>query len=173
MEEGFPVTDEDTGRLRPCRPEDIVVLMRSPGPRLRCYTRALAERNIPCGAQEDEDFFSAMEVAVVCALLEILDNPRQDVPLIAVLRSPLMGFTPDRLALIRGNHPEGGFFDALEASGDGDCRTFLTQLEELRSLAKDMSVHRLLWRLYNQMNVLGVFGAMGGGERRRENLITL
>ena len=173
LEEGFPVTDEDTGRLRPCRPEDIVVLMRSPGPRLRCYTRALAERNIPCGAQEDEDFFSAMEVAVVCALLEILDNPRQDVPLIAVLRSPLMGFTPDRLALIRGNHPEGGFFDALEASGDGDCRTFLTQLEELRSLAKDMSVHRLLWRLYNQMNVLGVFGAMGGGERRRENLITL
>ena len=173
LREGFPVTDEDTGRLRPCRPEDIVILMRSPGPRLRHYTRALAERGIPCGVPEDEDFFSSMEVAVVCSLLEILDNPRQDVPLIAVLRSPLIGFTPDRLALIRGAHPEGGFYDALAASEEADCRDFLARLEELRSLAKDMSVHRLLWRLYNQMNVLGVFGAMSGGERRRENLITL
>ena len=62
----------------------------------------LTERGIPCATQENEDFFSAMEVAVMCSLLEILDNPRQDVPLIAVLRSPLAGFSPDRLALIRG-----------------------------------------------------------------------
>ena len=173
LEEGYPVTDGDTGVLRPCRPEDIVILMRSPGPRLRYYTRALAERDIPCGVQEDEDFFSTMEVAVVCALLQILDNPRQDVPLIAVLRSPLAGFSPDRLAVIRGSHPEGGFYDALEASGELDCQTFLEQLAELRSLAKDLSVHRLLWLLYNRLNVLGVFGAMGGGARRRENLIAL
>ena len=173
LEEGYPVTDRETGELRPCRPEDIVVLMRSPGPRLRHYTRALAERDVPCGTQEDEDFFSAMEVAVVFALLQILDNPRQDVPLIAVLRSPLFGFTPDRLAFIRGSHREGDFYEALAASEDAGCAAFLAQLEELRSLAKDMSMHRLIWRLYNQLNVLGVFGAMAGGERRRENLITL
>ena len=108
LAEGYPITDEDTGALRPCRPEDMVILMRSPGPRLRHYTRALEERGIPCAVQEDEDFFSSMEVAVTCSLLEILDNPRQDVPLIAVLRSPLAGFSPDRLALIRGTHPEIG-----------------------------------------------------------------
>ena len=173
LEEGYPVTDEDTGELRPCRAEDMVILMRSPGPRLRCYTRALAERGIPCSVQEDEDFFSAMEVAVVYALLQILDNPRQDVPLISVLRSPLMGFDSSRLAMIRGEHPAGDFYEAVASSGDGDCRAFLAQLEDLRSLAKDMSVHRLLWRLYNQLNVLGVFGAMAGGEKRRENLILL
>ncbi len=171
LEEGYPVTDG--ADLRPCRPEDIVVLMRSPGPRLRHYVRALTERGIPCAVQEDEDFFSTMEVAVVFALLQILDNPRQDVPLIAVLRSPLVGFTPDQLALIRGGHPEGDFCEALEASEDPACRAFLTRLEDLRSLAKDMSMHRLLWRLYNQLNVLGIFGAMPGGERRRENLIAL
>ena len=171
LSEGYPVTDEDTGELRPCRAEDIVILMRSPGPRLRHYTRALAEHGVPCATEEDEDFFSSMEVAVMCSLLEILDNPRQDVPLIAVLRSPLAGFTPDRLAVIRGNCPEGGFYEALSASGDEDCKSFLRRLADLRSLARDMSVHRLVWRIYNDWNVLGVFGSMSGGERRRENLV--
>ena len=173
LSEGFPVTDEDSGELRPCRAEDIVILMRSPGPRLRHYARALMERGIPCATQENEDFFSAMEVAVMCSLLEILDNPRQDVPLIAVLRSPLAGFSPDRLALIRGRHPEGDFYEALAAFGEEDCEEFLTRLADLRSLARDMSVHRLIWRIYNQWNVLGVFGAMSGGGRRRENLVAL
>ena len=173
LSEGFPVTDEDSGELRPCRAEDIVILMRSPGPRLRHYARALTERGIPCATQENEDFFSAMEVAVMCSLLEILDNPRQDVPLIAVLRSPLAGFSPDRLALIRGRHPEGDFYEALAAFGEEDCEEFLTRLADLRSLERDMSVHRLIWRIYNQWNVLGVFGAMSGGGRRRENLVAL
>ena len=162
LREGFPVTDGD--ELRPCRPEDVVILMRSPGPRLKHYARALEERGIPCATQENEDFFSSMEVA---------DNPRQDVPLIAVLRSPLAGFTPDRLALIRGTHPEGNFYEALAASEDAFCADFLRTMEELRSLSRDLSVHRLIWRLYNRLNVLGVFGAMAGGERRRENLIAL
>ena len=173
LDEGYPVTDGDTGQLRPCRPEDIVVLLRSPGPRLRHYARALAERGIPCGTQESEDFFSTMEVAVVYALLQILDNPQQDVPLIAVLRSPLFGFTPDDLALIRGRHSAGDFYEALEASDDPRSRDFLERLAALRSRARDMSVHRLIWRLYNELNVLGVFGAMAGGEVRRENLIAL
>lgn len=99
---------------------------------------------------------------MTCSLLEILDNPRQDVPLIAVLRSPLAGFSPDRLALIRGMHPAGDFYGALAACEDEDCAGFLRSLEELRSLARDMSVHRLIWRIYNQLNVLGVFGAMAG-----------
>ena len=173
LDEGFPVTDEDTGALRPCRPEDIAVLMRSPGPRLRHYVRALAEEGIPCAVQENEDFFSTMEVAVVYSLLQILDNPRQDVPLIAVLRSPLFGFTPDRLAVIRGGHPQGDFYAALAADGAEDSRAFLEQLALLRDEAKDLSVHSLLWRIFDRWNVLGVFGAMEGGERRRENLITL
>ncbi len=171
LDEGYPVSD-GVG-LRPCRPEDIVVLMRSPGPRLRHYARAFAERGIPCSTQENEDFFSTMEVAVVYAFLQVLDNPRQDVPLISVLRSPVFGFTPDRLAIIRGQHTAGDFYDALAASEDEDCVQFLRQLGELRIRAKDMSVHRLLWHLYNSFNVLGVFGAMSNGAQRRENLIAL
>ena len=173
LDQGFPVTDGETGQPRPCRAEDIAVLMRSPGPRLRHYLRALAEAGIPCAVRESEDFFSAMEVAVVYSLLQILDNPRQDVPLIAVLRSPVFGFSPDRLAVIRGRHPQGDFYAALEADEEADSRAFLAQLARLREEARDLSVHSLLWRLLDRLNILGIFGAMEGGEQRRENLVTL
>ncbi len=171
LDERYPVVDG--AGMRPCRAEDIVVLMRSPGPRLRYYARAFAEQDIPCSMQENEDFFSTMEVAVVYAFLQVLDNPRQDVPLISVLRSPVFGFTPDRLAIIRGRHTKGDFYDALVHCADADCVRFLEQLSELRTRSKDMSVHRLLWHLYNTFNIPGVFGAMANGARRRENLITL
>ena len=172
LTEQYPVTGED-GVLRPCRPENFVILMRSPSSRTAAFSAALAEWEIPCSFEESGDFFHTMEVTVVMALLELVDNPRQDVPLIAVLRSPLFGFTPDRLAEIRGKCPKGEFYDAVVQDGGEDCCRFLELLNSLRSAARDMSVHRLLWHLYNTLNVLGVFGAMDSGEARKENLIAL
>ncbi len=172
LDEGYPVTGED-GTLRPCRPEDIVILMRSPGSRLAAFAQALAERDVPCSFDERQDFFETMEVSVMLALLSLVDNPRQDVPLIAVLRSPLFGFTPDRLSEIRGGCREGDFYDAVKADGGEDCAAFLETLASLRQAARDMDVHRLVWHIYNTLNVLGVFGAMDRGAERRENLVAL
>lgn len=172
LDEGYPVTEED-GTLRPCRPEDIVILMRSPGSRLASFAQALAERDVPCSFDESRDFFETMEVSVMTALLSLVDNPRQDVPLIAVLRSPLFGFTADRLSEIRGASREGDFYDAVKAAGGEDCAAFLETLGKLRQAARDMDVHRLVWHIYNTLNVLGVFGAMDRGGERRENLIAL
>lgn len=170
LDEGYPVTDGD-GTLRPCRPEDIVILMRSPGSRSAAFAGALAEREIPCSFEESGDFFHTMEISVLLALLAVVDNPRQDVPLISVLRSPVFGFTPDRLAEIRGKVPMGDFYDAVAADSGTDCKEFLCALEELRQAARDMSVHRLVWHIYNTFDLLGIFGAMDGGAERRENLI--
>ena len=171
LQSGFPVQEGD--RLRPCVPQDFAILMRSPGPRLRHYAKAFREQGIPCVTQEQEDFFSTMEIAVTYSLLQVIDNPRQDVPLISVLRSPIFGFSPDRLAFIRGNHPSGDFYEALSADDSGDSRAFLAAVDTLRCRAEDMEVHRLLWHIYNTFHVLGVFGAMDGGPARRENLIAL
>lgn len=172
LDERWPVTQPD-GTLCPCRPEDIVILMRSPGSRGLAYSDALAEQGIPCSFESREDFFSSPEVSTALGLLEIIDNPRQDVPLISVLSSPVFGFTPDRLAEIRGRTPQGDFFDAVGSDGGEDCARFLAALEEFRLLARDRSVHRLLWHIYNRLNLLGIFGSMDGGEARRENLIAL
>ena len=172
LDEGYPVTDSD-GTLRPCRPEDIVILMRSPGSRTAAFAQALAEQDIPCSFEETGDFFHTMEISVVLALLELVDNPRQDVPLIAVLRSPVFGFTADRLAQIRGKTRQGDFYEALCADGGEDAQEFLTLLGQLRLAARDMSVHRLIWHIYNRLNILGIFGAMDSGGERKENLIAL
>lgn len=73
------------------------------------------------------------------SLLEIVDNPRQDVPLISVLRSPLFGFTADRLAEVRSAAPTGDYYDAVTADGGEDCKDFLAILSDLRQGGRDMS----------------------------------
>ena len=115
LDNAFPVTDTDGG-FRACRPEDIVILMRSPRSRTAAFFEALSERDIPCSFDESGGFFDTMEVSTAFALLQIVDNPRQDVPLIAVLRSPVFAFTADRLAEIRARHTKGDFYDALRAA---------------------------------------------------------
>ena len=171
LDSGFPVIDDQTRAPRPAREEDIVILMRSPRTRLADYRRALTARGLAVSADAGEDWFSAVEVAAVFALLEVLDNPRQDVPLISVLRSPLFGFSDDALALLRGNAKDGDFYDALLRGEGRDVERFLSTLRELREAAQRMSVRRLLAYLYDRCNVLGVFGAMPDGRERKENLL--
>lgn len=168
---GFCVLDERTRAPRGVREEDIVVLMRSPRTRLADYRRAFEARGLRCAADAGGDCFETTEVAVAFALLQIIDNPRNDVPLIAVLRSPLFGFTPDRLALLRSASREGDFYDALLADDGADTRAFLETLGELREASQRMSVRRLLALVYDRLGVLGVFGAMPDGRERKENLL--
>ncbi|MBR3641513.1 MAG: helicase-exonuclease AddAB subunit AddA, partial [Oscillibacter sp.] len=168
---GFQVTDGKT--LRRCRADDVAILMRSPGTRLTAYAQALAEYDIPVSFSENDAFFETAEISTAIALLDVIDNPRQDVPLICVLRSPVFGFTPDRLAQIRAKTGDGDFYDALAADGEAESVCFLETLRELRTAAREMSVCRLLWHAYDTLGFLGTFGAMDGGETRRENLIAL
>lgn len=172
LREGFPVSD-GAGGQRPMEPEDAVILLRSPGPVLRYYVQALAEEGIPLEAEGDGDFFDTTEISVALSLLQVIDNPRQDVPLISLLRSPVFGFSADRLARIRAGCREGDFYDALLADGGEDCAAFLEQLKLLRFRAGEMSAHRLLERLYRETDLMAIFGAMPDGRRRQANLNAL
>ena len=167
----FPVQDDKTRELRPVREEDIVILMRSPSTRLLDYRRALESRGIRCAADAGEDFFASMEIAVLFSFLQVIDNPRQDVPLIAVLRSPLFGFVPDELAALRSQQRTGDFYDALLLGEDGHSRAFLAVLRSLRDSAAHLSVRELLSEIYRKCNVLGIFGAMHRGAERKDNLL--
>jgi len=171
MSSKFPVQDDKTRELRPVREEDIVILMRSPSTRLLDYRRALESRGIRCAADAGEDFFASMEIAVLFSFLQVIDNPRQDVPLIAVLRSPLFGFVPDELAALRSQQRTGDFYDALLLSEDGHSNAFLAVLRSLRDSAAHLSVRELLSEIYRKCNVLGIFGAMHRGAERKDNLL--
>ena len=172
LDGGFPIRGGD-GELRPVEPEDIVILMRSPSARLAVFTAALEWEGIPCDGGESEDFFSAMEIAVVLSLLEIVDNPRQDVPLIAVLRSPLVGMSADRLAEIRALQPEGDYYEALCRDEGEDAQAFLSLLRELRHASRELAADKLLWYCYDRCRVEAIFGAMADGAQRQARLTAL
>ena len=171
-----PLMVKDGDGERPLRPSDVMILLRSPGVVLKNYLRALSEEGIPWKADGGGDLFAATEVNVALALLEIVDNPRQDVPLIAALRSPVYGFDGDKLAMIRAGCPEGDFYTALVRAGergDRDCLAFLEELEGLRFGAGELTCRQLIWHIYEKTNLLGLFGGMPGGQERQDNLLAL
>ena len=154
---------------------DFTILMRAVRDKLPTYTKALAARGIPVSADKGSRFFETAEISGMISLLTVIDNPRQDIPLISVLRSPLFGFTADELGSIRLCAPEDDFYTALTAAGQSSekCRAFMERLAGFRSAAEDMTADRLIWHVYNTTGALGIYGAMAGGGTRRENLLLL
>ncbi|MBQ2830911.1 MAG: PD-(D/E)XK nuclease family protein, partial [Oscillospiraceae bacterium] len=173
LDEGYEVFDTKTGAMRRVCAEDFAILMRSPRARLASFKAALSACGIPCGAGRGGSFFATLEISVTVALLTILDNPHQDVPLISVLRSPVFGFSPDRLAQLRANTKDGDFYDALAADEGEDARCCLAVLAALREDAREMRVSRFLWHAAQRLGLFGIFGAMPDGAARCERLTTL
>jgi len=154
---------------------EFAILLRSVSGKARRYERALEELGIPVKKSGGVDFFYTEEVAAIFALLQVIQNPRQDVPLVGVLRSPLFCFTPDELAQIRLSSPDGSFYEALRirAVDDVKCADFLRDLTRYRDAAPDMPVDQFLWHLIAGTSALAIFGARAGGAARRENLLAL
>ncbi|MGI5962644.1 MAG: helicase-exonuclease AddAB subunit AddA [Lawsonibacter sp.] len=165
----------DKGEMRPVRPSDIMILLRSPGSVLPYYLQALEEEGIPWAADGSGAFLDTTEVHVALSILQLVDNPRQDVPLLAAMRSPVYGFTADELALLR-SRATGDFYSAVRLgaeNGDKKCQSFLGQLSQLRLGMGDCTCRQLIWRVYEQTNLLGIFGAMDSGQERQDNLLAL
>lgn len=110
--DGTQIIDRNTGSATSADWSDMVVLMRSPGPRTEAFAREFHRMGVPLQAKRP-GFFDALEVMDQVNLLRILDNPRQDIPLLAVLRSALAGFTLEELAEIRHTKRGALFWDVL------------------------------------------------------------
>jgi len=174
MEEGMHFGAGE--RRRPLRYGDVAILRHSLSTTLRYLTQALDERSIPWSTDGGEEFFGAPEVEVALCFLQIVDNPRQDIPLISVLRSPVYAFSADRLAQLRIAHPQGEFYEAVQAAAarsEPDCAAFLADLQALRQQAAQLSVHAFIWALFDQTNLLGLFGATQSGQLRQRRLLAL
>ena len=111
-EDGFQIRDK-AGTLRPVEWKDMAVLLRSPAGRAEVFAREFGRLGVPLVA-ERPGFFSTLELTDLLNLLRLLDNPLQDIPLVAVLRSPLVGLSPDDLARIRAGSRAPRFWTALE-----------------------------------------------------------
>ncbi len=165
-----PVTEGEG--LRPCTYGDFAILMRSYKAAAPRYRAALAARGIPSVSQQGGGFYRSTEITALLSLLAVIDNPRQDVPLIAVLRSPLFGFTADELSAVRAADKAADFYAALcrRAETDEKCAAFLASLESYRALAPDLSVEALLARICDDTSLFALLAAMPDGAARRENV---
>ena len=111
------IPDRATGKLRPLRYGDFAILLRAKGEAAQ-FAAALAQEGIPCYAQMSGGYFDSIEVMLALNLLRVIDNRRQDIPLLSVLRATGAGtepFTAQELARIRMRTRESTFFDALAA----------------------------------------------------------
>lgn len=177
-ESRYRVWDDTIGHYRRVQRRDIVILLRSVKGVSDIFLQALSQREIGCYTETEASFFQTQEVQLMLNLLQILDNPLQDIPLVGVLYSPIFGFTASELAAIRVEKREALFYDALweysqrgqEAALRQKAEAFCQWLGKWRSLAKSLSIHDLLWSLYQDTDYYGYAAAMPQGELRRANL---
>ncbi|HEX2924958.1 MAG TPA: helicase-exonuclease AddAB subunit AddA [Ruminiclostridium sp.] len=172
----FSVYDRKLGGYRNVRFSDIVILLRTTRNWTEVFSEELAKSGIPVFADTGSGFFKTPEVQVVLSLLQIIDNPYQDIPLLSVLRSPIMNFSTNDLADVRLMDKNSSMFEALKTMSVQDSEVskkaleFLQKLDRWRSMSLYMSTHKLIWQLYDETGYFSIVGAMQDGERKQANL---
>lgn len=168
------------GALHPASYGDFCILLRTAKNVSSVYANALSERGIPVFSPETGGFFEAAEISFILSLLRVLDNPVQDIPLAAVMLSPLFGFSAGELADIRASAKERleagetePLYRSVTASADEGSKkaaAFLKKIESLRRLSLTLSAGELVRRVCEETGFDAIVGAMPDGERRRLNV---
>lgn len=173
LDEKMPVTDG--GALRPVRPGDIVILLRSVGDNAPAYQKALSALGISSRTDRGASVFDTTEAQVLLAALRVIDNPHRDVELVTLLASPVFDVSPEELAQVRAGNRTGDLFDCLTAF-EARCEklsAFLAWLTQMREQARLLTLPALFDLVLRTTAMEDVFSAMPDGEVRKENLALL
>ena len=95
---GLYVWDKDQQAYRKACYKDMVILLRSMSGWSEVFVNILMNEGIPAVAQTRTGYFATTEVETVLSLLSVIDNPMQDIPMAAVLRSPMIGMNDNEMA---------------------------------------------------------------------------
>lgn len=172
----FGVYDKTLDTYRPVTYKDIVILLRTTSNWAETFVETLAMNGIPAYADTGTGYFRTVEIQIILSLLQIIDNPLQDIPLLSVLRSPIGGFDDEELARIRLLEKEGPFYYALRKAEDSStdlgikAREFTGKLTGWTEQALYKAVDELIWQLYSETGYYSFVGTMAGGEQRLGNL---
>ena len=160
----------DGDQMRPITADDIVILLRAPKSVGEYFRLALERRGIRCAAGGGGDLLKTKEITVLRSLLQAVHNPKQDIPMVAALVSPLFCFTADDLAVLRQKHKSRSIYDALKACEGEKIQYFMELLTLLRREAQVKTLSELLETIYIKTNIDSIFSTMDGGAERVENL---
>ena len=169
---------DDEGHSRSIEYRDIVILLRTMEGVAEGFKKALEAARIPVVVQEKKGFFESSEVKTLLSFLEVIDNPRQDIPLAASMKSVIGGFTTEDLAEIRGDIHEGDFYSCLKTcSGFGadealrlKCAGFLAAVNDYRRRAAFTPIHALITDILRETGLAEYAAALPNGQQRSANL---
>lgn len=173
----FQVCDRERRQMRPLHYRDIAILMRSATTSAAVMKDVLSSHGIPAYAELTKGYFDTVEVSVMLSVLQMIDNPFQDIPLASVLRSPIVGLNGDELARIRLSREQVPYFTALKAYvkthkdelGEKLLK-FLEQLTSWQDYSKAHAVSGLIWQIYRDTGYYDYAGGLFGGTQRQANL---
>lgn len=161
---------------------DVVILMRSVKGCGEQVRDVLESYGIPAFVQKEE-YFERREIKLMLALISLINNHLQDIPLIAVMRSPIGDFTENELALIKLDYRGKSFYKAVKGYKAGSeeitdeekrlrskCRRFIGDLKRWRGYVKMKPIASLIWTLYEETGFYDLMGALEGGEEAQANL---
>jgi ATP-dependent helicase/nuclease subunit A len=172
-----PLFDSE-GKPRAARWSDMVVLLRSPRGVVEAFVKEFGQLGIPISAARG-GFYETLEVRDLLALLQVLDNPLQDLPLLGLLRSPLAGLTPADLARIRAGREKSRFWTALaqyhQTARERDALyqktgDFLRRFESWRKLSRQSAVSHCLETILDQTHYADWIATQERGAQKQANV---
>ena len=197
---GRTIYDSKARKERSLEKKDIVILMRGMKNYGDLFYKILTENNLPAYVDDNDGFFDTIEINTFMALLALLDNPKQDIPLLTVLRSEIFDFSVEELTAVRISQKEGSYYQALvscagENTGETcgaagaeamarsgrfadealreKCAAALRSLRKWSRLASLLPLDELIWELLLETGFYLAMGAMPSGSRRQANLRAL
>lgn len=164
------------GSFRQIQWRDFAVLRRSLAGWGTRAVAAMRQAGIPAVVNERDGYFEAQEIQLLLSLLQIIDNPEQDLPMAAVLHSGLVGLDANELGALRLTG-DGSLWSVMplyaEQAQDERLLQFIAYIERWRTLSRRHGVADLLWDVYETLDYVNYVGAMPNGLVRRANVMAL
>ncbi len=171
--EGYTVKDGDS--QRPARYSDFAVLLRATGGGKGLeYADVFRSEGVPCFTEVPGMFLQSTEISLAINILRVIDNPKQDIPLLSVMMSPVFGFTPDEIANIRllGKH-DSLYNCILKNEEDKKTADFLDTIRSWRNISACMPANELLSEIYDWSALPSIFDAIDPSGTKKANLMLL
>lgn len=178
---GNPIFDIKQNCERPITKRDIVILMRATKNYADVFLEVFSELDIPAYVDDSSGYFDTVEIEVFLNLLKVIDNKRQDLPLLSVMRSAVFDFTIEDLIQIRLHKKQASYFEAVlsysKAGEDLDlrnrCLVTFEKLKLYREMAQALPLEEFIWKLMWDTGYYTYCGALPAGQQRQANLRAL
>lgn len=164
---------KDGSSYRPIRYGDFAILMRKISNHADKYSQTLAEFGIPVICDNSSNLFENSEIKILLSLIKVIDNPMQDIPLLAVMMSPIYGFTADEMAQIRVEKNSKSLYNSVFNSKSQRAVEFVNDIRVLRSVSVTMPVAAFIRYLIEDKGIIAYINAYGNGEQRYRNILRL